>query len=52
LNVKDAIAEIKICRITDPARAADLEAQMLGRRATSTDTGDTPEQKAARTLHR
>ncbi len=31
MKLKEAIAEIMCCRITDPARAAALEAQVLRR---------------------
>ena len=51
MKIKDAIAEIMRCRLVDPARAAMLEAQILGRVATVTlDPTDTPEQKAARAM--
>jgi hypothetical protein len=51
MKIKDAIAEIKRCRIVDPARAAVLEAQVLGR-ASSVDVNatDNPELKAARAM--
>jgi hypothetical protein len=51
MKLKDAIAEMKLCRIVDPARAAMLEAKILGRVASVTvDPTDNPEQKAARAL--
>jgi hypothetical protein len=49
MKIKETIAEIMLCRIVDPARAAVLEAQVLGRAASVTvDPTDNPEQKAAR----
>jgi hypothetical protein len=51
MKLKEAIAEIMLCRIADPARAATLEAQVL-RRGSSVngDPTDNPELKAARAL--
>jgi hypothetical protein len=51
MKLKEAIAEIMLCRITDPDRAAMLEAQVLRRGASVTvDPTDSPEQKAARAI--
>lgn len=51
MKIKDAIAEIMRCRLVDPARAAMLEAQILGREASvSLDPTDNAEQKAARAM--
>jgi hypothetical protein len=51
MKLKDAIAEIMRCRLVDPARAAMLEAQVLGRNASVTvDPTDNPELKAARAM--
>jgi hypothetical protein len=51
MKLKDAIAEIKRCRLVDPARATMLEAQVLGRGASvNLDPTDNPEQKAARAM--
>lgn len=51
MKLKETIAEIMLCRIVDPARAATLEAQVLRRGASVTvDPTDNPEQKAARAL--
>jgi hypothetical protein len=51
MKLIDAIAEIKRCRIVDPAHAAVLEAQVLGR-ASSVDVEatDNLELKAARAM--
>jgi hypothetical protein len=51
MKLKDAIAEIKLCRMVDPARAAMLQAKVLGREASvSPDPTDNPEQRAARAM--
>ena len=51
MKLKETIAEIMLCRIVDPARAAMLEGQVLRRGASVTvDPTDNPEQKAARAL--
>lgn len=51
MKLKETIAEIMLCRITDPARAAVLEGQVLRRGASVTvDPTDNPELKAARAL--
>ena len=51
MKLKDALAEIKCCRLVDPARATMLEAQVLGRGASvNLDPTDNPEQKAARAM--
>jgi hypothetical protein len=51
MKLKDAIAEIRLCRIVDPARAEMLEAKILGREASvNIDPTDNPERKAARAL--
>jgi hypothetical protein len=48
MKLKEPIAEIMCCRITDPARAAMLEAQVLRRGSTvNVDPTDNPELKAA-----
>jgi hypothetical protein len=49
MKLKEAIAEIMCCRITDPARAAALEAQVLRRGANlNVELTDNPELKATR----
>ncbi len=49
MKLKDAIAEIMRCRLVDPARAAILEAQVLGRASNvNVESTDNPERKAAR----
>jgi|GEM_PF-4893761 hypothetical protein len=51
MKLKDAIAEMMLCRIVDPARASILEAQILRRGPiVNLDSTDTPEQKAARAM--
>jgi hypothetical protein len=51
MKLKEAIAEIKRCRIVDPAHAAVLEAQVLGRTSSvDVDATDNPELKAARAM--
>jgi len=51
MKLKDAIAEIMRCRLVDPARAAMLEAQVLGRgTSVALDSTESPEQKAARAM--
>jgi hypothetical protein len=51
MKIKDAIAEIMRCRMVDPARAAVLEAQVLGRGASlDVEATDNPELKAARAM--
>jgi hypothetical protein len=51
MKLKEAIAEIMLCRIADPARAAMLEAQVLRRGSSvNVDPTDNPELKAARAI--
>jgi hypothetical protein len=51
MNLKEAVAEIMHCRHVDPARAAILEAQVLGRGSrVAVDPNDNPDLKAARVM--
>ena len=51
MKLKEAIAEIMRCRLVDPARAAVLEAQVLGRGSSvDLDPNDNPDLKAARAM--
>jgi hypothetical protein len=52
MNLKDAIAEIKQCRLVDAARAAVLEAKMLGRTVPRPDRTDDLAKAGDRALFR
>jgi hypothetical protein len=51
MKLKDAIEEVKRCRLVDPARATMLEEKVLGRAASvNLDPTDNPELKAGRAM--